>query len=307
MVSTEEAKSMGQDIWQNWKEDDAGTLAASVAFYAVFSLAPLLVLAVAIAGLIFGEQAAQGELAAQMEQWVGSAGAEAAQGVIASAGQPGGGGIFGTIFSIAVLLYAASKIFTQLHKSLNRIWDVRTDPDVGIRGTIRKHITGFAMVLGIGILLVALIILSGFLANLEAFVGDVPGGEGTWMVLNFIVQGAILTFIFAAIFKYVPEVEVEWSDVWLGGAVTAVLFVIGSIALSFYLAQAGPASAYGAAGSLVALLLWIFYSTQILFAGAEFTQVYTRHRGRRIEPSEHAVPEKEAFSGGEQPPQPAPS
>lgn len=301
MSRAREAKSMGQDIWQNWKEDDAGTLAASVAFYAIFSLAPLLVLAVAIAGLVFGEQAAQGELAAQMEQWVGSAGAESMQGIIASAGQPGGGGIFATIFSLAVLFYGASKVFSQLHKSLNRIWDVRIDPNAGFKVTLRRHLTGFVMVIGLGLLLMALIVLSTFLSNLEAFVGDVPGGSTTWMVLNFIVQAGVITLLFAAIFKYVPDVQIEWADVWLGAAFTAVLFVIGQFVLSYYLSSAGPASAYGAAGSFVALLLWIFYSTQILFLGAEFTQVYSAHEDRHIEPTEHAIPEEEAFRQGEQP------
>jgi membrane protein len=296
MARTEEARTFGKDIWQNWKADDVGTLAASVAFYAVFSIAPLFVLAVAIAGLVFGEQAAQGELAAQMEQWIGRPGAETAQTVIAGAGQPGGGGIFGTIFSIAVLFFAASKIFSELHKALNRIWDVRTAPGQGVKGMLRKRLMGFTMVLGIGLLLIALIALSALLSNLEALVGNVPGGQASWMVLNVVVQIGILTFLFASVFYYVPDVELQWKDVWPGAILTAVLFVIGQIALSYYLSQAGPASAYGAAGSLVALLLWIFYSAQILFFGAEFIKAYAHHQGREIEPDDTAIAEGEAFA-----------
>lgn len=301
MAPVKKLKSWGQEIWQRWKEDDASTLAASVAFYAIFSLAPLLVLAVAIAALVFGEQAAQGELTSQLEEFVGSAGAEAFQTILANAAQPGGGGIIATIISLAILIYGASKVFAQLQKSLNRIWDVRSDPDAGIKGLAWRHITGFAMVFGIGVLLIALIALSTFLSNLQGFVGDVPGGATIWMTLNFVVQAGIITVLFAAIFRYIPQVQIEWSDVWLGAAFTAVLFLIGQFLLGIYLSQASPGSAYGAAGSLVALLAWLFFSVQILFVGAEFTQVYARRRDRQIRPDKNAVPERLAYSSGEQP------
>ena len=299
MARTEEVKTIAKETWQDWKDDDAGTWAASVAFYTIFSLAPLLVVAVAVAGFVFGEQAAQGELAAQMEQWVGSAGAEVVQTAIANASEPGSGqGILATIVGIVLLLLGACKVFSQLQQALNRVWDMRTDPEAGLLGAARKRLTGFVMVLGVGVLLMALIALSTVLSSIQAFVGDVPGGSTTWMIVNLLIQVGVITLLFALIFKYVPDVQIEWSDVWFGAAVTAVLFVIGQIALSYYLSRGSVGSAYGAAGSLVVLLAWIFYSAQILFMGAEFTQTYARHRGRRIEPSEEAIPESEAFGPG---------
>jgi len=301
MVSVQTVTSWGKDVWQSWSEDDGGTLAASVAFYAIFSLAPLLVLAVAIAGLVFGEQAAQGQLTAQIEQWVGSAGAEAVQTMLASAGQPGGGGIVATIVSLALLFYGASKVLLQLQKALNRVWNVRPDPEGGLREVVRKRLMGFVLVLGIGVFLIALIALSTFLGNIETLVGNVPGGASIWMVLNFAIQVALITVLFGAVFKYIPDVEIAWSDVWRGAGLTALLFVLGQFALSLYLSTASVGSAYGAAGSLVALLAWIFYSTQILFLGAEFTDVYMRRRGRRIKPDKHAVREERGFSREEQP------
>ncbi|QDG49671.1 YihY/virulence factor BrkB family protein [Persicimonas caeni] len=279
--------------FQEWKEDDAQTWAASVAFYTMFSLAPLLVLAVALASFIFGERAARGELVTQMETMVGPGGAETIQTILANASGPGGGGVIATIISVALLLLGASKVFGELQKAMNRIWDVRSDPNEGWRGAARKRLTGFAMVLGIGLFLLAAIAASTFLSNIQQFVGEVPGGPVVWTALNFVVSLLIIGFLFAALFKYVPDVEIEWSDVWFGAGITAALFALGKLALGIYLSHASVGSAYGAAGSLVVLLAWIFYSAQIFFFGAEYTQVHAKQRGRSIQPNEHAIHESE--------------
>ncbi len=284
---------------EEWKEDDAQTWAASVAFYTILSLAPLLVLAVAVAGWVFGEQAARGQLVTQMEGMVGEAGAQTIQTIIANASGPGGGGVIATIISVALLFLGASKVFAELQKAMNRIWDVRTDPDAGWKGAVRKRLTGFAMVLGIGLLLLIAIAASAFLSNIQQFVGQIPGGALVWTALNFVVSLAIIAFLFAALFKYVPDVDIEWSDVWFGAAITAGLFALGKLALGFYLSHATVGSAYGAAGSLVVLLVWIYYSAQIFFFGAEYTQVHAKQSGRTIKPDEHAVREPGGMGGAQ--------
>jgi membrane protein len=288
--------------FSEWKEDDAQTWAASVAFYTVLSLAPLLILAIAIAGFVFGEQAARGELVTQMENIMGGAGAEVVQTTIANASGPGGGGAIATLVSIVLLFLGASKVFSELQKAMNRIWDVRTDPDAGWKGAVRKRVTGFAMVLGIGLLLLALVVASALLSGIEQIAPGVPGGALLWSALNFVVTFAIIGLLFATLFKYVPDVEIEWGDVWFGAFITALLFALGKVLLGIYLSQGSVGSAYGAAGSLVVFLVWIYYSAQIFFFGAEYTQVHARQSGREIRPDEHAVREEEITGvGGAQP------
>jgi membrane protein len=293
-----------KETYQEWKDDDAQTWAASVTFYTVFSLAPLLVLAVAIAGFVFGEEAASGELAGQVETMVGPAGAEVVQTTIASATGPGSSkGILATIISLVLLFLGASKVFAELQKALNRIWDVRTDPDAGWRGLVRKRIAGFAMVLGVGLLLILALAASAILSGIEQIAGNVVGGPWLWEGINFIASIAIIGLVFAALFKYVPDVEIEWRDVWFGAALTALLFTIGKFALGIYLAHGNLGSGYGAASSLVILLAWIYYSAQIFFMGAEFTQVRAHRRGHEIRPDSHAIPldDQRGALGGAQP------
>lgn len=293
--------SWGHEIWERWKHDDAGTLAASVAFYAIFSLAPLLVLAVATAALVFGERAARGELSTQFAEFAGPAGAETLETILANASGPGGGGVLATIISLGVLFYGASKVFRQLQRSLNRIWNVRPDPKAGLKAIIWQQITGFLMVLSIGLLLAALVALSTFLSNLEGIISDIEGGTTLWMILNFVIQVGIITLLFAAVFKFVPQVQIDWAEIWPGAALTALFFMLGQFLLSFYLSRASVGSAYGAAGSLVALLAWLFYSIQILFFGAEFTQVFVLRRKKEIRPRKNAISAPDPLLGDEYP------
>lgn len=287
-----------KQTYQEWDADDAQTWAASVTFYTVLSLAPLLILAVAIAGFVFGAEAASGELAAQMEDMAGSAGAEVVQTAVASAGAPGTGkGIIATVISMLILLWGASKVFGELHTALNRIWGVRLDPNAGWRGMVRKRLTGFGMVLGVGLLLLLTVALSTFLSGLQEFVGEVPGGAWLWGALNFVVSIGLLAVVFGAMFKFVPDVEIQWADVAFGAVLTALLFTIGKFVLGIYLAHGDMGSAYGAASSLVVMLAWIYYSSQIFFLGAEYTQVHACWGGRNIRPNAHAVPLEDPHCG----------
>lgn len=279
-----------KETYQQWDEDEAQTWAASITFFTVLSLAPLLILAVAIAGFIFGEDAATGELALQMEDLMGQAGAEVFQSAIASSSTSGSNsGIIAGVISLAVLLWGASKVFGQLRKALNRVWGVRLDPNIGWRGLIIKHVTGFTMVLAVGFLLLLSIIVSAVLSGMEAFFGEAFELPGLWDAANFVVSLVLVAGVFAALFRFVPDVDIEWPDVRFGALVTAILFTVGKFVLGIYLGSASVGSAYGAAGSLVVLLVWVYYSAQIFFFGAEYTQVHARWRDREIGPSEHAI------------------
>ncbi len=300
MANVKQYWSALKGTFEEWKEDEASTWAASVAFYAMISLAPLAVLAVVIAGLVFGEQAAQGQLAAQMEGMVGPAGAEVVQTTIANAEQPGSGqGLFATIASIAILFLGASKVFAQLQKALNRMWDVRADPEAGISTKIKKRVVGFGMVLLVGLFLLAAIVASTVVSSLGQVAAEIPGGTTVWSVAEIALSLALFTGLFAMLFKYVPDVEIQWSDVWIGAFVTAVLFTVGKWALGLYFAYGSVGSSYGAAGSLVVLLVWIYYSALIFFFGAEYTQVHARRSGRDLQPTEEAVREPDSFGGAE--------
>ncbi len=288
--------------YTEWKDDDAQTWAASVAYYAVFSLAPLMILALAIAGFVAGKEAARGELTQQMSGMVGAQGAPVIQSAIANAGTSGGG-VLATIFSSVILIIGATKVFSELQTALNRIWDVRVDPDAGWKGVARKRITGFIMVFAVGILLLAAVGLSTFLTGIQQYLGNVFAGAWFWELINAFGSFAIIWLVFALMFKYVPDVEIEWSDVWFGAFITAVLFVIGKFLMGLYLSQGSFGSAYGAASSLLAVLAWVYYSSQIFFFGAEYTQVHARREGSGIQPDEHAVREADTLqvSGGAQP------
>ncbi|MGF1482612.1 MAG: YihY/virulence factor BrkB family protein [Cyanophyceae cyanobacterium] len=279
-----------KETFQEWQDDKASRLAAALAYYTVFSLAPLVIIAIAIAGAIFGEDAARGELVGQIEGLVGSDGAQVIQTAINNANRPNTGSIASTI-SIAVLLFGASGVFAQLQDALNTVWEVQVNPDLGIWGFIRKRILSFGAVLGIGFLLLVSLIISATLSAVSHYMSDiVPGVDFLWQLLNFAVSFMVVTFLFALMYKFLPDVKIKWSDVWIGAIITSLLFAVGKYALGLYLGRGSFGSTYGAAGSLVVLLAWVYYSAQILFFGAEFTQVYSRRYGSRIVPDEHAIP-----------------
>lgn len=274
----------------DWKADNATRLSASLAYYTVLSVAPMLVLAVSVAGLVYGEDAAKGQIAHQISGVVGAQAGQAIETVLMHAKAPEQG-IFGSLIGIVVLLFGASGVFGELQASLNEIWKVAPRPGRGFWGIVQQRFFSFAMVLGVAFLLLVSLLLSALIAGIGgAFSRALPGGAWVWQSFNFLFSLGIVSGLFALIYKVLPDADVGWRDVWVGALVTALLFSIGKLGLALYLGRASVASPYGAAGSFIVFVIWVYYASQILFMGAEFTQVFARHRGRRIEPSAHAVP-----------------
>lgn len=261
----------------------APQLAAALSYYTIFSVAPLLIIAIAVAGLVFGQAAVQNQVIGQISGLVGPDAANLIQSMIQNASKPGAG-VLATIIGIVALLAGAAGVFGQIKTSLNTIWDVQTPPGPGgIKGilrSLRSQLLSFGMVLGTGFLLLVSLILSAALSAVSQFVGNqVALPAAVWELVNFALSFFVITLLFAAIYKVLPDTQIDWRDVWIGAAVTALLFVIGKWLIGLYLGHASVASAYGAAGALVVLLVWIYYSADILFLGAEFTQVYARKHG----------------------------
>lgn len=291
-MSTQSIWTMLKATYTQWSNDKASQLAAALAFYTAISIAPLLVLVIAIVGFFLGEEAAQGQLVGQLRSLMGEQAAQFTETAIANANKPTTGGI-ASLLSIAVLLWGSTNVFAQLQDSLNAIWNVAAKPGGGIWAVIRTRLLSFGMVLGLGFLLLVSLFLSTVLTALTTAFGQfLPGVDWLWQLLNYILSLGVMTLLFGLIFKVLPDIEVAWKDVWIGAALTAVLFTIGQFALGLYLSNQG--SAYGVAGSLAVFLLWVYYSAQILFFGAEFTQVYATQYGKGVSASANAVMEPPA-------------
>lgn len=271
-----------------WQEDKASRLAAALAYYTIFSFAPLVILSIAIAGLVYGQAAVEGRLFNQIAGIVGAEAAEMIQTMIANVSQPTEG-VIATVIGIGLLLWGATGLFSQLKDALNTIWNIRLKPGGGMSVFIRTRLLSFLMVLLVGFVLLSTLFSSTALSVISRFFGDLlPMANIIWYLVEFLVTLALLTLLFAVIFKVLPDVEIEWRAVWLGALVTAVLFNIGRVLIGIYMGMASVASPFGAAGSLVVLLLWIYYSAQIFFFGAEFTKVFARQRGVKVYPSPNA-------------------
>ena len=258
-----------------WNSDDISTHAASLAYFTVFAIAPTLIIAVAIAGLAFGPEAARGEIHGELQSVVGDASAKVIEDMMASAARPAQG-LVATVLSVFAMLFGATGIFAALQNALNQIWGLDPGLNRGLAGFVKRRFLAFAMVVGAGFLLLLSLLASAGVAA----VGNWLGGATFWRLVELLVSYAIVTALFALIYKVLPEVKVQWRDVWIGAAVTAVLFSLGKFGIGLYLGRSAVASSYGAAGSLAVLLLWVYYSAQVLFLGAEFTHVYARSRGR---------------------------
>lgn len=278
-----------KETFTEWQEDKASRLAAALAYYTVFSLAPLVIIAIAIAALVFGQEAAQGGIEEQLRGLLGEQGAEAVQEMIKHSRKAEQGTI-ATLISVGLLLFGASGVFGQLQDSLNTIWEVAPKPGRGIKGFIKDRFLSFAMVLGIGFLLLVSLILSAGLTAVGDYLGHLIPGLPFLQALNFLISFGVVTVLFALMFRVLPDAKIAWGDVWIGAAITSLLFTIGKYLLGVYLGNGSVGSTYGAAGSFVVLLLWVNYSAQILFFGAEFTQVYANKYGSRIVPAKNAVP-----------------
>jgi membrane protein len=274
--------SLLRQTFADWNEHDAPSLGAALAFYSVLSLAPLVILAIAIAAFIFGHSAAQIQLLDQVESMIGRQGAEAVKGLIEHAREPASGA-FASIVGVATLLFGASGVFGELRSALNRMWEVKAQTKGGIWTAIKQRFFSFGMVLAVGfLLLVSLVISAGLAAFGKFFAGLmlIP-----WFVLgatSFVVSLAGVAVLFALIFRYVPETKIPWREAWIGAMVTASLFTIGKILIGLYLGKAAIGSAYGAAGSLVVVIVWVYYSAMIFFFGAEFTHVLHADRQKRL-------------------------
>jgi membrane protein len=269
-------------------DDKIPRLAAALAFYTLLSLSPILVLGIAVAGLVFGEEAARGQIADQLRQLFGAEAGDAIEAMIAHAKQPSSG-ILGGIIGVVVLLFGASGVFGELQESLNTIWEVAPPPGRGIWGMVKDRFFSFTMVIGVAFLLLVSLIVSAGLAALGEWVSSFAGAEWLWQIVNFVVSLGMIALLFGLVYKVIPDVKIRWRDVWVGAVVTAALFTLGKFLIGLYVGKAGVASPYGAAGSLVVIVVWVYYSAHILFIGAEFTQVHTRAMGRSVEPARGAV------------------
>lgn len=272
-----------------WMDDNATRLSAALAFYTILSLAPLLVIVTAIVGAASNDEVAARQLQDQMRGLVGEAGADVAKAATENAKKPGSG-VLATVVGIVTLLFGASGVFGELQGALNTVWRVKPKPGRGIWGTIKARFLSFGMVLVIGfLLLVSLVVTTALAAAGKYLQGQMPGVKVLLLVANFVVSYAVIAVLFALIFKYLPDAEISWRDVWFGALATAGLFTLGKYLIGLYLAQAAPGSAFGAAGSVVAFVVWVYYSGLIVFFGAELTRVTAEHAGRGIKPDADAV------------------
>jgi membrane protein len=284
-----DARTQAETVWKvlrstlrKWNRDEARRLAASLAFYGMLSLAPLLVMAVSIVGLMYGEKAAAGELAARMENYVGHDAAMTVQRLIRNTDRPSTG-IVATVMGSLVLLFGASRVFVELEKGLNDIWEVRPKSRDGFWSTVKNRSIGMLAVLAAGLLFLAsMIVNAGLSAVARFFTQLLPFSSIVAGVFNFAISVAILSGILALLYKYLPNAAIGWRDVGIGAFVTAVLFAAGNVSIGLYLGRSSFSSTYGAAGSLFAILLWLYYSAQMLFLGAEFTQIYANTFGSRL-------------------------
>lgn len=276
------ARALAGQVWTSWREDYAGSMGAALAYYTMFSLAPLLLIVISVAGLVFGEAAARGEIQVQLDTLMGPHSASAVQDLLASVHQPSKG-IAATLMGLALLVAGAVSVFNELQDALDRIWRVPAKgPTNGWVDLLRARLLSYGMILALGFLLTVSLVASALVAALGQTLNPIFGGWQTVVALSSSVGGfALAAVVFALIFKVMPRVHVMWRDVWIGAVFTAALFALGKSVIGLYIGRSGVASGFGAAGSLVVVLLWVYWSAQILMVGAEFTWVYANLFGSR--------------------------
>ena len=286
-----DAFSLLKQTFSEWLEDKAPQLGAALAYYTVFSLAPLVLLLLAIVGFLFHNDPAGAwrKMTEQMSYFLDKSAIDVVANIAQKASQPNKG-LLATIIGVLLALFGASGVFGQLQDALNTIWGVKVKPGVGVGAFIRARFLSFAMVAGVCFLLLVSLVLESVLKSFSQYVQAMfPGGIVIALVVYSSFDLAAVVLLFASIFKFLPDVKIQWRDVWIGALMTAIFFAIGKWALGLYLGSGAAASAYGAASSLITLLLWIYYSSQILLFGAEFTQVYAARAGRAFVPDKYAV------------------
>lgn len=275
-----------KETYREWSSDQAPQLGAALAFYTIFSLAPLLVIIVAIVGVVLGRETVQVHLLQELTELVGKNNATTIMSTVKGYYDPGSG-LRATLMAFFLMLLGSTKVFMMLKNALNTMWDVEAAPVSGIKKMIKDRFVSFGVVLGSGFLLLVFLVASSVLAAASQYMGHVF--PVIFQIADFVLSIIIITLLFAMLYKFLPDVEITWDDVWVGAAITALLLTLGKILLNVYLTRSTVSSAYGAAGSLVVFLLWVYYSAQIVFVGAEFTQVYARKYGTAIEPKESAA------------------
>jgi len=273
-----------------WWNDNVPHLGAALSYYTLFSLAPILIVAMSIAGLVFGAEAVRGEIVGQIDGLVGREGAFAVQAMLEGAAKPSSS-VPATIIGVITFFIGATGAFLELQTALNAIWRVKPKASASfLRRLAIDRLISFGLVVGVGFLLLTSLLISAGLAALDKYMGQAfPGVAVLWQAANVLVSLGVITLLFAMIYKMLPDVDLAWSDVWIGALVTAGLFTLGKFLIGLYLGTSGLASSYGAAGSVIVLLVWVYYSSQIVLLGAEFTRAYVDQFGRRPPPSEFAT------------------
>lgn len=282
--------SLLKETYQEWNEDDPWRMAAAMSYYAIFSLPGLLIIVITVAGYFFSQKAVEGEIENQIGEMIGPEAASSVQTMVSNA-QNIESSTWAAIIGIATLIFGATGVFYQLQQSLNKIWEVEVKKEeAGVKKLLLDRVSSFGMILIIGFLLLISLVLTAGLSALSDYISQNLTDYLLYVfyVAEFLVSYGIVTLLFALIYKVLPDVIIKWRTVRVGALVTAALFVIGKFGLGIYFGNSDPASAYGAAGSLILILLWVSYSCLILFFGAEFTQVYARRYGHKIQPAPHA-------------------
>jgi membrane protein len=276
-------------IFIKWLEDDPFQSAAALSYYTLFSLAPLLIISIAVAGFVFGREAAQNQIVETIGGMIGPESAQAIQGMIQYASNKPKTGTISTVLGAVALLFGAGGVVGQLTTALNKIWGVVPKSGQGVWGFVRQRFISFVMVLAVGFLLLVSLVVTALVTAFAQFMGTLSGGAVFIAhFLDILISFAFATVLFAMIYKLVPDIQIRWQDVWIGGALTSILFTIGKFLIGLYLGSSGVTSAYGAAGSLITVLLWVYYSSLIFLLGAEFTQGYASTYGSGVIPAGNA-------------------
>lgn len=287
-IGFKETKNLLKTTFKEWSQDKAPRLCAALAYYTIFSIAPFLVICLALASFFFGDVASS-RITSEIEGVVGTQAAEAIASMV-KAKDTQDSSLVATFIGFGTLIFGALGLFAGLQDALNTVWGVAPKPGRGIRGTLSTRLTSFGILLGTCFLLLVSLVASTILAGMGDFISQfVPLSEWTLQFMNLALSFGIITLLFAMIYKVLPDAKISWSDVWVGAAVTSFLFGLGKFLIGYYLGRASVSSSYGAAGSVIVVLLWVYYSTQILLFGAEFTKVYANRFGSRVTPSEHAI------------------
>lgn len=275
---------LGESV-RGWSRDNVPRLGASIAYYTLFSLAPILMIAIAIAGLLFGEEAVRGQIVHQADDLLGREGAVALQALLEGASRERDGGTVALIGTITFLV-AATGAFMELQHALNTIFKVKQSPRSKLKEFIKDRVRSFGLVVSIGFLLLVSLLVSAALTGLSDWMQRTTGDglSFIWQIVNIVISLAVITVLFALIFRYLPDASLNWSDVWMGAFITSLLFIGGKELIGLYLGRSSVASSYGAAGSVVVLLLWVYYAAQLVLLGAEITRVRAKHLGREPQP-----------------------